>query len=88
MKSSADIFGKDKVSLRVNMTRSNPHQVQSIYVSIPKHFMEKYQSVTISDDYMFFNGIPLFVTVIHHIKFITDLMTKDQRTKTVIDMIK
>ena len=37
---------------------------------------------------MFVNDIPYFVTIIHHINFITALMTKYQYIKPVIETIK
>ena len=37
---------------------------------------------------MFVSGIPLFITISNHIKFITALMTKDQLIKTMIETVK
>ena len=50
--------------------------------------MERYQYFTLSDDFMFINDIPFFITISHHIKYITDLMAKDQSIKTVIKTAK
>ena len=75
------IFGKDEGYLHGKTTQYKPHQAQAIYVNTPKDLTERYQSVTLSADLMFVNGIPFFVTFSHHIKFITDLMTKEQRFK-------
>ena len=50
--------------------------------------MERYQAVTLSADFMFENGIIYFIMISHHIDFITTLVTKDQRIKTVIKIIK
>ena len=50
--------------------------------------MERYQSVILSSDFVFVNSIPYFITISHHIKFITYLMTKYQGIKPVIETIK
>ena len=82
-----DIFGKDEGSLHGKTTRSKTHQVKVIYFNIPNHLVERYQSVTLSTEF-FFNGIPFFVTISHHIKFVTYLMTKDQRIKPLVETVK
>ena len=41
-----------------------------------------------SADFMFINGILLFVTISHHIKFIADLINRDQHIKLVIAPIR
>ena len=50
--------------------------------------MGRYQDVTIATDFMFVNGIPLFVSVSTDIKFITCENTKDQKSKTIIECIQ
>ena len=56
--------------------------------SIIGHIHQHPQSIILSADFMFVNGIPLFITFRNHIKFITDLITKYQWIKTVIKTIK
>ena len=54
----------------------------------PNHLMKRYHFVTLSSDSMFVNGIPFFVTFIHHIKFIAYLITKDQHINILVKTIK
>ena len=82
------IFGKGDESFRGNTVKVKPHQVHSTYIKIPIYIMDKYQYFTLSSDFMFFNCIPFFVTIVHHIKFIAALMNKDWSIKPVIGIIK
>ena len=50
--------------------------------------MESYQPITLSAGLIFVKGILFFFTFSHNIKLIKDLMTKDQRIKPVIKIIK
>ena len=88
MNTAQDIFGKEKGSLRGKTVRSNPNQVRVTHSNITKHLMKRYQSVMLSTDFMFVNGIFFFVTISSHIKFITYLMTKYQHIKPVIETVK
>ena len=49
-----DIFGKNEGSLHGKTTLSKTYQVKVIYFNIPKHLVERYQSVTLSADFIFF----------------------------------
>ena len=71
-----EIFDKDKGSLRVKTVQSKPHQVWSTYINTPNHLVDRYQSVTLSSDFMFVNDIPFLIAIIHTIKFTTYLMNK------------
>ena len=81
-------FFKDWVSLQTNTIQSKPHQFQSTHINNPRDIMEKYQSITLCDNFMFVKSIPFFVIISHHIKFILALMTKDHSIKPVIENIK
>ena len=83
-----DIFGKDDIYLQGNTMWSKPHKFHSVYINIYLDLMYKYQSVTLSDDFVFVNGISFFVAISQHIKFIMAMMTKYQRIKPLIENVK
>ena len=83
-----DVFSKDEGSLHMKNVFSKTNQLCYSYINIPKHLMERYQSVIVSSDFMFANGISFFITIIHNIKFITAIITKDQRIKYMIETVK
>ena len=85
---AADIFIKDEGTPQVKTMQSKPYQVHPTYINILWYLMEKYQYFTLSYEFMFVNGIPFFITTSHHIKPITDLMTKYERIIPVIATIK
>ena len=51
-----DIFGKYRVSLCDNTVWSKPYKVSSTYINITEKLVKRYQSVILSDDFIFFNG--------------------------------
>ena len=83
-----DIFSKDESHLRGKIVQSKSHEVKSMYINSPWYLIYKYKLVTMSADFMFINGILLFVTISHHIKFIADLINRDQHIKLVIAPIR
>ena len=81
---AGDIFEKDKGSLQCKTIQSKTNQLQSTQTNIIKYIMERYQSVTLSTNFIFVNGIPLLITTSHYINFITDLMKNNQCIKPML----
>ena len=65
------IFVPDKGKLNGKTVRTKPQDVMSIHINLPMELIAKYQSVILSADYMFVNGVPFFNTYISDIKFVT-----------------
>ena len=65
-----DILLPDEGSLRRKTVRTKTMEVNSIHVNLPMELIAKYQSVILSSDYMFVNGVSFFNTYIQEIKFI------------------
>ena len=56
------IFGPDEGNLHGKTVRSKPQELKSIQVNLPMELIAKYQSVILSSDYMFLNGVSFFNT--------------------------
>ena len=80
-----DIFGTDSGYTQGNTVRRTPNCVELQYHYVPAIDMGQYRDVTPSADFMFVNGIPLFMSVSNDINFITCENTKNQKPKTIID---
>ena len=66
-----DIFVPDEGSLRGKTVRTKPQEFMSTHINLPMEIIAKYQSVILSPDYMFVNGVPLFNTYSRDNRFIT-----------------
>ena len=78
-----DIFGPDEGSPHEKTVRTKPQEVKSMHGNLPMELIAKYQSVILSADYMFVNGVPFFNTYNRDIKFVT---SRQQDPKTDLTM--
>ena len=78
-----DISVPDEVSLHVKTVRTKPREVKPMHANLTMEIIAKYQSVILSANYMFVNGVLLFNTYIHDINSIT---SRQQDPNTDITM--
>ena len=82
-----DIFGLDEGSLCRKTVRTKPQELNSMHVNLHMEHIAKYQSVILSADYVFVNGVPFLNTYSRDIKLInsrqqdpkTDMTMKDTK---------
>ena len=78
-----EISGTEEGRLRRKTVRTEPQEVKSTHVNLPMELIVKYQSVILSADYIFVNGVSFFNAYIPDIRFIT---SRQQYLKTDLTM--
>ena len=80
-----EIYGPDIASLKGKTTKTqslpNEHTVPS---GVPRHIMDKYRDVNISQDIFFVQGIPFFHTISKHLKFRTATILSNRKQPTLL----
>ena len=57
-----DIFDLNEGIIRGKKVRTKPQEVMSQHINLPMELIAKYQSVILSADYIFVDGVPFFNT--------------------------
>ena len=71
IKNQNTIFGPNVLSLKRKMVRRQPKTLVSNYIKILKEMLKLHNTVLVSEDMVFFNGMGFLVSIPRHLKFIT-----------------
>ena len=66
-----NMFGPNVAGLRGKYVRTNLTHVESKYIPIPRYLYLLHKFVTLTEDVMFVNGLPFFITLSRKIKMFT-----------------
>ena len=66
-----DIFDLNEGIICGKKVRTKPWEVRSHHINLPMELIAKYQSVILSADYMFMNGVLVFYIYSRNIQFVT-----------------
>jgi len=83
-----DLFGLDIGALKGKTTWQPPHKFMVPIVVVPRHILDQYHEVTLSIDIIFINRIPLFITVLHHLRFRTAELVPNCWPSTFTECLK
>ena len=82
------MFGPQLAGVRGKTTRSKPEPVVEEYVEIPRDFVLRNKTITLSADIFFVDGIAFLLTLSRRIKFVTVEHTPSRTAKKLVIHLK
>jgi hypothetical protein len=81
-------FGPDIGSLKGKTVWRPPHLAKPTIEPLPPQIMSRYRNVTLANDVMYVNGIPMLVTISRSIRFATVEALPNRNISTLVKGIK
>ena len=82
------IWGKNVAELKGKTIRKKPAPVVSDIMKVPRGLLKLEKDISLALDIFFVNGFPFLITLSLRIYFTTVTHLKNQKMKTVVDVLK